>query len=68
MNAAELPDLLKRREVESLLRLSPATLRRAVAAGQVPAPLSFGKTSFRWRGSDIAALLKSPVPSEQVAQ
>jgi predicted DNA-binding transcriptional regulator AlpA len=56
------PDqLLKRREVLDLLRLSAATLRRLVRHGLVPQPVRVGN-GLRWKRSDIEAFL-APVPA-----
>ena len=45
--------LLTASEVCKILRVSPATLRRAFTEDRVPRPIRVGKRGIRWRTSDL---------------
>ena len=58
--------LLNEREVEALLGVSRATLRRMVAAKRFPRPIRVGLRAVRWRRSEVLAWLDSrPLATEE---
>ncbi len=50
--------LMTTAEVSGLLRIDTRTLRRLVHAGEVPAPISIGGRTDRWRRTTIESFLK----------
>lgn len=51
--------LLRLRDVVVLVGLAKATIYRKVAAGEFPRPVTVGKSSVRWRESDLARWVES---------
>jgi excisionase family DNA binding protein len=51
--------LLTMKEVAERLRISPATLWRLVAKGEVPSPVHLGARSTRWRAADIDRFIEN---------
>ena len=47
------PDLLTTRDLASYLRVSPRTVQRRAAAGELPPPISVSSRRARWRRCDI---------------
>lgn len=47
------PLILREPEVVSMVRLSPATIRRRVQDGTFPAPVRLGPKAKGWRRSDL---------------
>lgn len=45
--------LLRRQEVEALVRLSTSSVYRLMRAGQFPEPMRVGQRAVRWRKSEI---------------
>ncbi len=51
-------ELLTRDDVSNLLKVDIRTLRRMVHAGDVPAPITLGDRTDRWRRSTIESFLR----------
>jgi predicted DNA-binding transcriptional regulator AlpA len=52
------PELLTRREVLLLARVSPPTLAKMIAGFGFPPPLNIGRRCYRWRRADVEAFLQ----------
>jgi excisionase family DNA binding protein len=52
-------EMLRAREVAEVLQISVSSLWRGVAAGRIPAPVTVGKRSTRWKQSALQAWLDS---------
>jgi excisionase family DNA binding protein len=57
-NDPPLNTLLTRADVQRLLQLSGRTIKRLVAAHELPAPIRVGQ-SYRWRSEDLQTYLNS---------
>jgi len=44
-----------RKQVESLFKISPATIYRWIKEGKFPTPVRLGANIVRWKASDIEA-------------
>lgn len=51
--------LLRLRDVVSRVGLAKATIYRKIAAGEFPRPVTVGKSSVRWRESDISGWMSA---------
>ena len=50
-------ELLTRRDLEALLRVSRSVVYRRVADGSLPPPIYLGTTTPRWRRADVEAFV-----------
>ena len=53
----KIPQMLTAREVCGALRISLATLYRAVSTGRLPKPVKIGERATRWRAGDLAEFI-----------
>ncbi|HJV52812.1 MAG TPA: AlpA family phage regulatory protein [Noviherbaspirillum sp.] len=54
--------LLRLRDVAPMVGMAKATIYRKIASGEFPRPVSVGKTSVRWRESDLARWMQALTP------
>jgi predicted DNA-binding transcriptional regulator AlpA len=57
-NGPDVTGLLTRADLQRILRLSTRTIRRLLAARELPAPIRVGH-SDRWRPEDVQTYLQS---------
>lgn len=58
-SSSSTPDLLTVAQVAALLQVGVRTVRRHVAAGQLPEPICVGKRTQRWDRAQLMAWLKA---------
>lgn len=62
MNTAPDPQLVDRAGLARILMVSPRQVSRLNDAGRIPAPISFGPASNRWRVEEIDEWLRAGCP------
>jgi len=59
--------LLRRRQVEQLVRLSRSSIYAAVAAGTFPAPVRIGSRAVAWRLAEVLSWVATRPPANSRA-
>lgn len=60
-------ELLTKRDLRQLLKVSEPTLRKLINSGRLPEPIDLGDRTKRWRKVDIEKWILDGAPANHVA-
>ena len=58
MKEKDIEQLLRVKDVASIMKLSPVSIWRLAKEGKIPKPVKIGDSSSRWKHSEIKAFLE----------